>query len=317
MRFQIHLQKLQQRLAFAHGDGQVQSADVLGTIFELQANGHFVGRHGVRKQARALIVEQTRDQKQQRLQQADGMIQLDAIFIRGFRLEDFERPMDGAASQLLQVNTVRPEAFGEAVFGQLGQLIERVDAPAFEDLRHLFGERERRDIQIVEIGRALVNRVTPGKLRAAMMAASAVSAMAMLIPSPACFGRWLRRSVAANRGGAVSHRRGRRRCRARSARTMARMPRRFEGGALEGREGKRTSSERLALNCAVTGRTGLRDAASSSTSRRSEKPGAPVQMVFLRSISSISDAQDLAMGSFSASARMVGVFSMARRNRYQ
>ena len=58
-------------------------------IFQFQANGHFVGRHGVRKHAGALIVEQTRDQKQQRLQQADGMIQFDAIFIGGFRLKDF------------------------------------------------------------------------------------------------------------------------------------------------------------------------------------------------------------------------------------
>ena len=151
MRFEIHLQKLQERLAFAHGDGEAQGADVLGAVFELQADGHFVGRHGVRKQARALIVEQARDQKQQRLKQADRMIQFDAIFIRGFRLEDFKRPMDGAASQLLQVDTVRAEAFGEAGFGQLGQLIERVDAPAFKHLGHLFGERERRDIEIVQI----------------------------------------------------------------------------------------------------------------------------------------------------------------------
>ena len=184
MRFEIHLQKLQQRFAFAHGDGEAQGADVLGAIFEFQADGHFVGRHGVRKQARALIVEQARDQKQQRLEQADRMIQLDAIFIRGFRLEDFERPMDGAASQLLQVNAVRAEAFGEAGFGQLGQLLEGVDAPAFQDLRHFFGERERRDIEIVEIW---ARRVTPGKLRAARMAASAVSAMAILTSSPA---RW-------------------------------------------------------------------------------------------------------------------------------
>ncbi len=44
----------------------------------------------------------------------------------------------------------------------------------------------------------------------------------------------------------------------------------------------------------MTCRTGLRETASSSTSRRSEKPGAPVQTVFVRCISSISDAQDLA-----------------------
>ena len=131
MRFEIHLQKLQQRLAFAHGDGEAQSADVLGAVFELQANGHFVGRHGVRKQTGALIVEQTRDQKQQRLEQADGMIQLDAILIRGFRLKDFERPMDGAASQLLQVDAMRSEAFGEAVFRAVGPVARACRCPSF------------------------------------------------------------------------------------------------------------------------------------------------------------------------------------------
>ena len=67
------------------------------------------------------------------------MIELDAVFIGGFRLEDFERPVDCAARQLLQVDAVRSEALGDAGFGELGQLLERVDAPAFEDLRHFIG----------------------------------------------------------------------------------------------------------------------------------------------------------------------------------
>ena len=135
------------------GTGRRRCADVFGAVFQLQTDGHFVGRHGIRKQLRALIVEQARDQKQQRLQQADRMIQLDAVFICGFRLEDFERPMDGATSQLLQVDTVRVQIVRRCRFRQLRQLIERVNAPAFEDLGHLFGERERGDIQIVQIGR--------------------------------------------------------------------------------------------------------------------------------------------------------------------
>ena len=35
MRFEIHLQELQQRLAFAHGDGQAQSADVFGVVLQV------------------------------------------------------------------------------------------------------------------------------------------------------------------------------------------------------------------------------------------------------------------------------------------
>src|ERR1700720_2185444 len=88
----------------------------------------------------------------------------------------------------------------------------------------------------------------------------------------------------------------------------------------------------FALKATGAGRTGLRDRASSSTPRSNSKPGAPRQAVFLRFISSISEAQDLAsdtplnahngplwrpVRSFSIRARMVGVFSMARRNRYQ
>ncbi len=60
------------------------------------------------------------------------MIELDAVFVSGLGLKDFKRPMDGAASELLEVDAMRSEAFSEAVFGQLGQLIECVDAPAFE-----------------------------------------------------------------------------------------------------------------------------------------------------------------------------------------
>ena len=56
----------------------------------------------------------------------------------------------------------------------------------------------------------------------------------------------------------------------------------------------------LALKLAATGRTGLRETASSSTPRSNSKPGAPFQTVFLRFISSISEAQDLASGSFSS-----------------
>ncbi len=117
MRFQIHLQQLQQWLAFAHGHGKVQCADVLGAIFQFQTNHHFIGRHRVRKQTGALIVQQPRNQKQQWFQQTDWMIQLDAIFICGFRLEDFERPMDCPASELLQIDTVRTKALGNTVLG--------------------------------------------------------------------------------------------------------------------------------------------------------------------------------------------------------
>ena len=158
------------------------------------------------------------------------MIELDAIFVGGFRLEDFERPMDGAASQLLQVDAVRTEAFGEAVFGQFGELIERIDAPAFEDLRHFFGERERGDIEIVEIGRdgdaGEIARGEDGGVGGFGDRDVDVRAGTL--------GDSLRRSDAASRGGAASRRCGRRRCRARFVRTKARKPRRFRADRSEG-----------------------------------------------------------------------------------
>ena len=122
MRFEIHLQEFQKRFALAHGDGQVQCSDVfgmgmLGAVFQLQSDGHFVGRHGVGKESGALIVKQTRDQEQQGFEQADRMIELDAIFISGFRLKYFERPVDGVTSQPLQVDTGGSEALGQAGFG--------------------------------------------------------------------------------------------------------------------------------------------------------------------------------------------------------
>ncbi len=61
MRFEIHLQKLQQRFAFAHGDGEVEGADMRGMVFEFKMDRYFVSGHGVREQTGALIVEQARD----------------------------------------------------------------------------------------------------------------------------------------------------------------------------------------------------------------------------------------------------------------
>src|SRR5580704_6203837 len=240
------------------------------------------------------------------------MIQLDAILIRRFRLEDFERPMDGAASQLLEVNAVRSKTFGEADLGKLGQLLDGVDAPAFEDLRHFIGERECRDIQVVEIRRdGDAGEITRGEdggvgglgdgdvdiFAGAVgdglgdLVRGAVQALESVNAEDDSVGRGLLEGRRESRGDL-----------------------RKVGWTVETSENHPIA---LALNCALPCRTGLRDDASNSTSRRSEKPGAPLQMVFLRSISSMSDAQDRAMGSLSASARMVGVFSMARRKRYQ
>ena len=78
-----------------------------------------------------MIVEQAGDQEQQRLEQADGVIEFDAVFIGGFGLEDFERTVDCAASQLLQVDAGGSEAFGDAGFGQLRELLRGCRCPSF------------------------------------------------------------------------------------------------------------------------------------------------------------------------------------------
>jgi hypothetical protein len=318
MRFEIHLQKLQKRFAFAHGDGEADGADVfgagmLGTVFELQADGHFVRRHGVGKELGALIVEHACDQKQQRFEQADRMIELDTVCIRGFRLEYFERPVDGVASQPMQVDAGGSEALGQAGFGQLSQLLKSVDAPGFEDLGHLFGERERRDIEMVEIGcdgdACEIARCDDGGVGGFGYRDIDGWAGAFGDGLRDLLGRAMQalQTIDAEDNGV--------------GRGLLERWRECLGdlrqvGGMTVNAGEYHASD-LALKCAVAGRTGLRDAASNSTSRRSEEPGAPVQMVFLRCTSSISAAQDLAIGCFSTRARMVGVFSMARRNRYQ
>ncbi len=61
MRFQIHLQELQERLAFAHGDRKAQCADVFRVVFEFETKDHFICCLGVGKHTGALIVDQQRD----------------------------------------------------------------------------------------------------------------------------------------------------------------------------------------------------------------------------------------------------------------
>ncbi len=81
MRFEIHLQKLQERFGLAHGEGQVQRARVVGLAVEFQAHRDFVGRHAVRFELFALLAEQARDQEQQRLEQFDRVIEFDAAVV--------------------------------------------------------------------------------------------------------------------------------------------------------------------------------------------------------------------------------------------
>ena len=107
-----------------------------GFVFQIQLDGHFVGRHGVRHQLFALLVQNARGQKQQRFQQADRMIQLDTVFVDIFRLKDFERTVDRASGQAMQVDALRAEPFGDADFGEPGQLRQCMDAPAFQRFPH-------------------------------------------------------------------------------------------------------------------------------------------------------------------------------------
>src|SRR5580700_1618804 len=79
------------------------------------------------------------------------MIELDAVVIGDFRLEDFEWPIDSAARQPQQGNAGESESFGNAGFGQLRELLERVDAPAIQDFDHFIGQGESRDIQSTQL----------------------------------------------------------------------------------------------------------------------------------------------------------------------
>ena len=138
--------------------------------------------------------------------------------------------MDSAARQLLQVDTVRAESFGQAGLGKLGQLIERVDAPAFEYLGHLFGERERRDIQIVEIWRHRdAGEIASGDDGCVGGFGNGnIDIVTRLLRDS--LGNLLRRAVKPP----SDHPRGRRRYRARSARTKVKKRRRFQAGRPNG-----------------------------------------------------------------------------------
>jgi len=100
----------------------------------------------------------------------------DAIVVSDFRLCDAERPMNGAFGQTLQVDASGAEAFDDAGFPGVGRAARWYGCPRFSSVWDRSSGRS---------GKVATSRsprfgmmVRPGKLRAARIAASAVSAMA-------------------------------------------------------------------------------------------------------------------------------------------
>ena len=85
-----------------------------GLILQLQADGDFVGGERLRFEARAEVVENARDQEQQRLQQFHRMLQFDAVLIRHAGFVDAQRTLDGAARHVLQMDAFGSEALSDA-----------------------------------------------------------------------------------------------------------------------------------------------------------------------------------------------------------
>jgi hypothetical protein len=101
MRLQIHLQQLQQSTAIAHGHRQMQYALVLAAVVERQRHANFVGCQAVCGQPVALVIQYACQQKQQRFQQLDGMVERDALRINFRRLVDLQRLLDGPSREAL------------------------------------------------------------------------------------------------------------------------------------------------------------------------------------------------------------------------
>src|SRR5205807_7907021 len=114
MRFEIELQQLQNRSAVARGQGQTERANVHGFVLQFQADGDFVGGERLRFETGAQVVENARDQEQQRIEQLNGVLQLDAVLIRNIRLVYAKRPFSGAARQVLQMDALRAQSLGNA-----------------------------------------------------------------------------------------------------------------------------------------------------------------------------------------------------------
>src|ERR1700704_4044480 len=78
------------------------------------------------------------------------MFQLNALFKKDFGLGDVQRSSDSPARQLLEVDGFWPQAFGEAGFGKLREIVESANTPRFECLPHFIGEREGINIEACE-----------------------------------------------------------------------------------------------------------------------------------------------------------------------
>ncbi len=144
---QLQAQQAQQQFGIAHRHGQGQNFFVTmrshlpARIFQVESQANGAGGEGTRHQARAQLVKQAAQQKRQRLEFRNGILERHRFFKRNAGFGQQQSSRTASARPCAQAHSLLPEAFGEAGKRQRRKLRTGAHAPAVQELRRLSGEQ--------------------------------------------------------------------------------------------------------------------------------------------------------------------------------
>src|ERR1035441_6800466 len=141
MGFQIELQQFEERLGIERGDRQAQTAFVSTAGLQFETQAEFVGGQAARGQTRGLSVDQARQQEGERLQQFDGVIELDGVFKMERIGERKQLAVAFAAGEFAEAQSFPSEPFGDAERRECRHFVEAAYAPALQGFEQLGSRR--------------------------------------------------------------------------------------------------------------------------------------------------------------------------------
>ena len=142
MSFEIELEETPERTGVARGDGKAEGPDMRVGAFEGQVEADFGGSHGLAVEALAEEVEVAGEEEGERLEVVEGMFEIGVEGVIGTRGFEVQGAGPFAAGEFLEEGGIRAEAFGQAVFRQPTELLERPDTPLREHRLGVGAERQ-------------------------------------------------------------------------------------------------------------------------------------------------------------------------------
>jgi hypothetical protein len=150
MGFEIELEEAPERAVIAGGDGKLEGAKVRIGAFEDQVEADLGSGHGLAMEALAEILEVAGEEEGEGFEVVEGMFEIEMSGVIGAGGSEVEGALPFAASEFLQEGGIRAEAFGQAVFRQPTELLERPDTPLRQHRLGVGAERQYREREHAE-----------------------------------------------------------------------------------------------------------------------------------------------------------------------